>query len=71
MFHALLLLREWNQNLTIQELEFNAACFWIQAHDIHFVGIKISNVDKWAQVTGKLIQKEENDEEMFMTRKFL
>lgn len=35
------------------------------------IGMKPSNINKLAQVAGKLIQKEEIDEEMFVTRKYL
>lgn len=39
--HALLILKEWDHNLTIKELNFNTASFWIQAHGILFVCMRV------------------------------
>lgn len=46
---ALLILREWNHNLT---------SFWIQAHGMHFTGVKPSNVEKLPQIVVELVQKD-------------
>lgn len=68
---SLLVLRECNYNLTIQEIEFTNAAFWIQAQGLHFTGMHPTNASKFAQFIGTLIQVESNEEDPIVNKSYL
>lgn len=36
---SLIVLREWDYNLTNQVIDFNSVTFWVQAHGLHFANM--------------------------------
>lgn len=65
---SLLILKQLDHNLTIKELNFNHATFWIQAHGIHFDGLTSSDAQKLAYLITKLVEIDEVKEDLFLVR---
>lgn len=68
---SLIVLREWDNNLTIQELEFNFSTLWVQAHGLHFASIGAPSAEKFTNLIGNLIQVDNNVEEQLVNKNYL